>query len=96
MIDSRPWITPLLLMPGVALLILSTAVRYNRLHDEVHEAEKRHVGHAVIHDATLAFRARGAVGRRRCRRFPVRIPGGDRSERTVCCGNPVFEHTVDS
>lgn len=58
MIDSSPWITPLLLMPGVALLILSTAVRYNRLHDEVHEAEKRHVGHAVIHDATLAFRAR--------------------------------------
>ena len=50
MIDSSPWITPLLLMPGVALLILSTAVRYNRLHDEVHEAEK--------HDATLAFRAR--------------------------------------
>lgn len=51
MIDFSPWITPLLLMPGVALLILSTAVRYNRLHGEVHEAEKRHVGHAGIHDA---------------------------------------------
>lgn len=58
MIDSSPWITPLLLMAGSALLILSTAVRYNRLRDEVHEAEKRRVGHVIIHDATLAFRAR--------------------------------------
>lgn len=58
MIDSSPWITPLLLMPGVALLILSTAVRYNRLHDEVHETDKHDTGHAGIHDATLAFRAR--------------------------------------
>lgn len=55
MIDSSTWITPLLLMPGVALLILSTAVRYNRLHDEVHETDEHHVGHAGIHDATLAL-----------------------------------------
>ncbi len=31
------WATPLLLLPGVALLILSTSSRYTRLHDEVHE-----------------------------------------------------------
>ncbi|RMF61316.1 MAG: DUF2721 domain-containing protein [Bacteroidetes bacterium] len=31
------WLTPLVLLPGVALLILSTSVRLNRLHDEVHE-----------------------------------------------------------
>ncbi|WP_457651566.1 DUF2721 domain-containing protein [Rhodocaloribacter sp.] len=31
------WLTPLILLPGVALLILSTAFRFNRLHDEMHE-----------------------------------------------------------
>jgi hypothetical protein len=40
MIDSSPWIAALLLMPGVALLILSTAVRYNRLHDEAFRARR--------------------------------------------------------
>jgi hypothetical protein len=58
MIDSSPWITPLLLMPGVALLILSTAVRYNRLHDEVHNAVGHDGEHAGLHEATLAYRAR--------------------------------------
>ena len=29
------WLTPLILLPGVALLILSTSARYSRLHDEV-------------------------------------------------------------
>lgn len=58
MIDSSPWITPLLLMPGVALLILSTAVRYNRLHDEAHQIHDSDVRHADIHVATLVFRAR--------------------------------------
>ena len=58
MIDSSPWITPLLLMPGVALLILSTAVRYNRLHDEVHEAGGHDSAHARLHDGKMAYRAR--------------------------------------
>lgn len=30
------WLSPLILVPGVALLILSTSVRFNRLHDEIH------------------------------------------------------------
>jgi Protein of unknown function (DUF2721) len=30
------WLSPLLLLPGAALLILSTSIRLNRLHDEVH------------------------------------------------------------
>jgi len=30
------WLSPLLLLPGAALLILSTSNRLNRLHDEVH------------------------------------------------------------
>lgn len=31
------WATPLFLLPGVALLVMSTAIRLNRLHDEVHD-----------------------------------------------------------
>lgn len=30
------WVTPLLLLPGVALLIMSTSARLTRLHDEMH------------------------------------------------------------
>jgi hypothetical protein len=33
--ESSLWITPLLILPGVALLILSTSFRFNRLHDEI-------------------------------------------------------------
>ncbi len=39
------WLTPLIFLPGVALLILSTSARYNRLHDEVHELLEH--GHEV-------------------------------------------------
>lgn len=38
------WVLPLLLLPGVALLIVSTSARYTRLHDEVH---------ALNHDGTV-------------------------------------------
>lgn len=34
-----PWVTPLLLLPGVALLILSTSMRYGQIHTEFHEME---------------------------------------------------------
>lgn len=30
------WIMPLLLLPGVGLLVQSTAIRYDRIHDELH------------------------------------------------------------
>jgi len=30
------WLLPLLLLPGVALLIMSTSIRYGQLHNEVH------------------------------------------------------------
>jgi len=30
------WLTPLLLLPGVALLLMSTSIRYGQLHDELH------------------------------------------------------------
>ncbi len=43
------WVTPLLLLPGVALLVMSTQARYGQLHEEMHRLlEHRH------HDETLA------------------------------------------
>ena len=35
--EMNLWLTPLILLPGVGLLIMSTSARFNRLHDEVHE-----------------------------------------------------------
>jgi len=36
------WLTPLLLLPGVALLIMSTSARYGQIHAELHHLiEKR-------------------------------------------------------
>jgi len=34
--NSAFWITPLALLPGVALLILSTSTRFGQLHQEIH------------------------------------------------------------
>jgi hypothetical protein len=39
---SELWLTPLILLPGVALLILSTSLRYGRIHDEFHDLEEHH------------------------------------------------------
>ncbi len=33
------WAAPLLLLPGVALLIMSTSARYTRVHDEIHHVK---------------------------------------------------------
>ena len=30
------WVMPLLLLPGVALMVLSTATRFGQVHDEIH------------------------------------------------------------
>ena len=37
------WITPLVLLPGVALLIMSTSVRYGQIHSEFHHLENANV-----------------------------------------------------
>lgn len=34
------WIGPLLLLPGVALLVLSTSTRFGQLHDEFHRRQE--------------------------------------------------------
>ena len=49
------WAAPLLLIPGVGLLVLSTSARFGQLHQELHrQRDKRH-SHAVKH---LCRRAR--------------------------------------
>ncbi len=37
--DASTWITPLALLPGVALLVMSTAMRFGQLHEELHRRE---------------------------------------------------------
>ncbi len=34
--EMNLWLTPLILLPGVALLIVSTSARFSRIHDEIH------------------------------------------------------------
>ncbi len=52
------WLSPLLLLPGAGLLILSTSNRLNRLHDEVHhQTEQQHSPSKEIID-DLLMRAR--------------------------------------
>ncbi len=53
------WVTPLLLLPGVGLLVMSTAARFGQIHEEIH--------HVLTHPAL----GRPMVGHlwRRCRLF---------------------------
>lgn len=36
------WLIPLLLLPGVGLLLMSTSLRYGQLHDEIHHVLMGH------------------------------------------------------
>ena len=54
------WYTPLLLLPGVALLVMSTSARFGQVHGEIHhlmeeEAEKmpRYLAPHLLKRATL-------------------------------------------
>jgi len=50
------WITPLVLMPGVGLLVMSTAIRFGQVHEEMH----RHAAsgsHGAGHAESLLVRA---------------------------------------
>ena len=37
MSDAVSWVTPLLLLPGVGLLLISTSARYEGVHEEIHK-----------------------------------------------------------
>jgi len=50
-------LTPLLLLPGVGILVLSTSARYSRLHDELHTIVDRHADDADHWIAHLSVRA---------------------------------------
>ncbi len=40
--DAELWLTPLIILAGVALLIVATSVRYLQLHNEVHHILEAH------------------------------------------------------
>lgn len=55
------WITPLLMLPGIATLIISTANRYSTLHDEIHRwldnpQDAVSVGQAHLVERAVHFR----------------------------------------
>ena len=52
------WLTPLILLPGVALLVMSTSSRYGRIHDEVHHLFAHGEKASPIAIARLRVRAR--------------------------------------
>ncbi|RMG95606.1 MAG: DUF2721 domain-containing protein [Chloroflexi bacterium] len=61
MVTTTIWLTPLILLPGVALLVLSTSVRYAQIHEEFHhllhtssEANKRIARHLLTR--SICFR----------------------------------------
>ena len=47
--NSSLWIAPLLLLPGVGLLVLSTSTRFGQLHDELHMHIKESNQAALAH-----------------------------------------------
>ncbi len=40
--DAELWLTPLIMLPGVALLIVSTSARYVQVHGEFHHIMETH------------------------------------------------------
>ena len=38
--EASTWITPLALLPGVGLLVMSTGLRFGQLHEEIHRRER--------------------------------------------------------
>lgn len=41
--ESEIWITPLVMLPGVALLVMSTSIRYGQIHQEFHHFQENDV-----------------------------------------------------
>lgn len=56
--EMNLWLTPLILLPGVALLIVSTSARFNRLHDEVHQLMREAHGERITVADHLTRRGR--------------------------------------
>ena len=58
---SDIWIVPLLLIPGVALLVLSTSARFGRLHVEITRLHEKGSKAAVAHHYRRARFMRNAL-----------------------------------
>lgn len=46
--EAGLWITPLALLPGVGLLVMSTAARFGQLHSEVHHHLEHDTSHGML------------------------------------------------
>ncbi|MHC4140789.1 MAG: DUF2721 domain-containing protein [Planctomycetota bacterium] len=57
MIETEPWLTPLILLPGVALLIMSTSARFGQIHAEFHHLPDHADAHAEILSRHLVLRS---------------------------------------
>ncbi len=57
--DTGTWLTPLVLLPGVAMLVMSTSVRYGQIHQEFHRlvgemtSRNDRLAKSLMHRATL-------------------------------------------
>jgi hypothetical protein len=56
--DLGMWATPLVLLPGVALLVLSTSIRFGQLHEEIHQLGEQPSERLSQSAAHLLLRAR--------------------------------------
>jgi hypothetical protein len=54
---TEVWLTPLILLPGVALLIVSTSARFGQLHAEFHRIVEHPDAHAKILARNLVRRS---------------------------------------
>lgn len=55
--EEISWIMPLLLLPGVALLLMSTSIRFGQIHDEIHHILDEEHKPEVIFAARLEKRS---------------------------------------
>ncbi|MCA9119113.1 MAG: DUF2721 domain-containing protein [Planctomycetaceae bacterium] len=54
---TEVWLTPLILLPGVALLIVSTSARFGQLHADFHQIIEHPNAHAKIISRNLLRRS---------------------------------------
>ena len=55
--DTGTWLTPLVLLPGVAMLVMSTSARYGQIHQEFHHLVAENVQREDPHATSLMHRA---------------------------------------
>ena len=58
MLDTFSWVTPLLLLPGVGLLLVSTSARFEAVHSEIHQLLDEHSSQVADCAAHVVRRAR--------------------------------------